>query len=92
MAPGEEVTLLLDAEALASGKIVVRASVESDTYDSDLSNNNDSAEITVEEVIVPPEAEPQVDNVPTMHATGNPIAMVLLALIALAGAALRRKN
>ncbi|MER2013101.1 MAG: DUF11 domain-containing protein, partial [Methanobrevibacter sp.] len=92
LAPGEEVTLLLDAEALASGKIVVRASVESDTYDSDLSNNNDSAEITVEEVIVPPEAEPQVDNVPTMHATGNPIAMVLLALIALAGAALRRKN
>ena len=92
LAPGEEVTLLLDTEALASGKIVVKVSVESDTYESDLSNNNDSAEITVEEVIVPPEAEPQVDNVPTMHATGNPIAMVLLALIALAGAALRRKN
>ncbi|WP_407421692.1 hypothetical protein [Methanobrevibacter sp.] len=91
LAPGEEVTLLLDTEALVSGKIVVKASVESDTYDSDLSNNNASAEITVEEVIVPPEAEPQVD-VPTMHATGNPIAMVLLALIALAGAALRRKN
>ena len=92
LAPGEEVTLLLDAEALASGKIVVKASVESDTYDNDLSNNNDSAEITVDEVIVPPEAEPQADNVPIMHATGNPIAMVLLALIALAGAALRRKN
>ena len=96
VAPGEEITLLLDTEALVAGKIVVDASVVSDTYDRNLSNNNDSAEITVDVIppqpIVSPEEPPVKENVPTMPATGNPIAMVILALLAMVGMTLRRRN
>ena len=97
VAPGEEVTLILETEALVSGKIVVKAGVVCDTYESDLSNNNDTAEITVlpkkPQPPVNPEnpSKPPVDKVPTMHTTGNPIVMVLLALLAIAGVTLRRK-
>ena len=97
VAPGEEVILILETEALVSGKIVVKAGVVCDTYESDLSNNNDTAEITVlpkkPQPPVNPEnpSKPPVDKVPTMHATGNPIVMVLLALLAIAGVTLRRK-
>ena len=34
---------------------------------------------------------PSKNKTPTMHATGNPIVMVLLALFAIAGVSLRRK-
>ena len=90
LAPGEEVTLILNTRALVSGKVIVEASVISDTYDSDLSNNNDSAEV---EVL--PHQEPNkvsVSETPKMYATGNPIVMVLLALLAIAGVSLRRKD
>jgi uncharacterized repeat protein (TIGR01451 family) len=84
LAPGEEVTLLLYTKALQSGTIVVEASVKCDTYETDLSNNHDSAEILVKE----PPIDNKHDSVPpkTMHATGNPILIALLALVALAGA------
>ena len=86
--PGEEVTLILKTRALVDGKIIVEASVRCDTYESDLSNNNASCEITVL-----PEEEPPAEGheLPKMHATGNPIAMVVLALLAAAGASIRRK-
>ena len=89
VAPGEEVTLILETRALVNGKIVVEASVVCDTYESDLSNNNGSAEITV----FPNNHEPPVEGhpIPKMPATGNPIVMVLLALFAIAGVSLRRK-
>ena len=96
LAPGEEATLLLETQALVSGKVVVKASVVSDTYDPDLSNNNDTAEITVSE----PAPEDNITEEPPakvykpheLPATGNPIAVMLLALIAMAGVVLRRKN
>ena len=88
LAPGEEVTLLLDTKALKSGTIVVEASVECDTYDSDLTNNYDSAEIIVEE---PPINETHALERPMMHATGNPIVMLLLALLSVVGITLKRK-
>ena len=89
LAPGEEVTLLLYTKALQSGTIVVEASVKCDTYETDLSNNHDSAEILVKE----PPIDNKHDSVPpkTMHATGNPILIALLALVALAGAGFKRK-
>ena len=92
LAPGEEVTLILNTEALKRGIVIVKASVTSDTYDSDLSNNNDTADIMVNDT---PEEEHNADGVsqtPKMHATGNPIVMVLLALLTIAGVTLRRKD
>ncbi|WP_410320307.1 hypothetical protein, partial [Methanobrevibacter sp.] len=93
VAPGEEVTLILKTKALVSGKIVIEASVVCDTYESDLSNNNNTAEINV----LPDEHHhkehhKEVRGPSTMPATGNPIVMVLLALFALVGVSLRRKD
>ena len=92
LAPGEEVTLTVFTKALKPGVIVCNASVESDTYDPNLSNNRDSDNLTVEEV--PPEVP--VDEVPpaegiTMLPTGNPVAMVLLALFAVLCVNIRRR-
>ena len=93
LAPGEKVTLLLETQALATGKFVVGAYVECDTYETDYTNNNDTTEV---EVIAPPEneTEPPVDVPvpPKMHATGNPIVMVLLSLLAIVGMSLKRKS
>ena len=91
VAPGEEITLILETEALVSGKIIVNASVACDTYESDLSNNYDSAEINVTEPTTPEQAPSDVPAPSVMLATGNPIVMVLLALLAIAGVSLRRK-
>ena len=93
VAPGEDVTLILKTKALVSGKIVIEASVVCDTYESDLSNNNNTAEINV----LPDEHHhkehhKEVRGPSTMPATGNPIVMVLLALFALVGVSLRRKD
>ena len=93
LAPGEEVTLLLGTETLVSGTFVVEAVTFCDTYESDLTNNYDAAEINVTEP-AGNETEPPV-NVPVpprMHATGNPIVMVLLSLLAIVGLSLKRKS
>ncbi|WP_405269601.1 DUF11 domain-containing protein, partial [Methanobrevibacter sp.] len=94
LAPGEEVTLLLDTKALVAGKFVVKAYTECDTYEIDYTNNFDDAEV---EVVAPPENEtepepPVVPVPPTMHPTGNPIVMALLSLLAVAGLSLKRKS
>ena len=91
LAPGEEATLIITAKALTSGKVVIEANVTCDTYESDLSNNNASAEINVTEA-PSKESMPPASETPKMHATGNPIAMIVLALIVLAGAGIRRKD
>ena len=80
---GEEVTLEIHVKALISGKIINEARVESDTYDNDTSNNNDSATVVVKEDHIP--------DIP-MLPTGNPLVIALLALIAIVGTTLRRKN
>ena len=95
LAPGEKVTLLLDTQALATGKFVVDAYTVCDTYETDYTNNNDTTEV---EVIAPPDNETEPEppiNVPVppkMHATGNPIVMVLLSLLAIVGMSLKRKS
>lgn len=92
--PGESVQMFIVAEALITGHIINYASVISDTPEEDYSNNNDSAAIDVIDIpenhAVPPVKS--VDPVPKLHATGHPILMVLMALCALIGTTLRRKN
>ena len=89
LAPGEKVTLILDTEALETGKFVVKAHVVCDTYETNYTNNNDSAEVTV---IEPP--EPPVPDVPPqeMYPTGNPIVLALLSVLVIVGMTLRRKS
>ena len=90
LAPGEKVTLILQTEALKSGIVVVKGNVTSDTYDPNTSNNNDTAVINVSD------SEHLADKIPTynkkMLETGNPIAMVILALLTMVGVAFKRKN
>ena len=92
LAPGEEVTLLLNTETLVTGVVVVEGVTFCDTYESNLTNNYDLAEVNVIEP-AGNETEPPVDvPVPPMHATGNPIVMVLLSLLAIVGLSLKRKS
>ena len=91
LAPGEKVTLLLDTKALVAGKFVVKAYTECDIYESDYTNNFDEAEINVTEP-EGNETEPPVVVPPRMHATGNPIVMALLSLVAIVGLSLKRKS
>ncbi|WP_407391978.1 Cna B-type domain-containing protein, partial [Methanobrevibacter sp.] len=79
---GDSVSLTIVAQALRTGHFINEAYVVSDTYDPDLSNNNDSAEVIAVELGPP---------VSTMHPTGNPIVMVLLSLLAIVGVTLKRK-
>ena len=79
---GEGAILNIVAKALVAGKHVNEAYVESDTYDPDTSNNYDNATVDVVE---------DVPEIPTLHPTGNPFVMVLLALFAIVGINVRRK-
>ncbi len=83
----------LDIETIAvdAGVIINEARVESDTYDPDLTNNYDYDEVSAEDIPdEPPVSSPKsADELP---ATGNPLVMVLLALIALGTATLRRRK
>ena len=92
--PDETVTLTIIAEALFKGQIVNSAYVESDTYDPDLSDNNDTAKVIVEDLDkkVPDESLKASASPQKMYATGNPIAMVVLALLLIVGTSLRRKD
>ncbi|WP_292750273.1 Cna B-type domain-containing protein, partial [Methanobrevibacter sp.] len=85
---GDTVSLIIVAQALRTGHFVNEAYVVSDTYDPDLSNNNDTADVTVEDVPEPP--EPPVTTL-QKHPTGNPLVIVVLALLAIVGVTLRRK-
>ncbi|WP_407431806.1 DUF11 domain-containing protein, partial [Methanobrevibacter sp.] len=98
LAPGEKVTMLLNTKASISGILYVDAFAISDCHEADYSNNNDTAVI---EVIDPVNPEPGNNTNPdsqdihkssTMPAAGNPLVMVLLSLLAIAGISLRRKN
>ena len=80
---GEEVSMMIDAMVLKSGKIINKARVESDTFDPDLSNNNDTAIVTVIDNYTP--------GIP-MLPTGNPLVFALLSLLAIVGITLKRKS
>ena len=85
LANGEYAALMIVAEALTVGEHINEAYVVSDTYDPDLSNNNDTAKVVVEK------EEPPVPKVPTLPPTGNPILLVILSLLAIVGVNIKRK-
>ena len=88
---GEKVTLLIETIAVDAGVIINEARVESDTYDPDLTNNHDYDEVTAEDIPDEPPV-PSPKSADELPATGNPLVMVLLALIALGTATLRRRK
>ena len=91
LAPGEKVTLTLQTKALETGIFTISGITRCDTYERDLSNNNDSAVVEVIKT-VPPIDYKNVHSGPKLPATGNPIAMVLLSLLAIVAVTLRRKS
>ena len=98
MEVGDEVVLTIVCKALTAGTVVNTAEVVSDTPDPDKDNNKDKAVVIVKKDKPTPDNPPKTPKTPapktpaTMHATGNPIVMVLLALFALVGVSLRRKD
>ena len=94
MENGETAVLTLEFKALSEGTVINAVKVVSDTPDSNEDNNKDDSVVTVESNNPAPEtpnAPPSKDPA-KMPATGNPIAIVLLALLAIAGVTLRRRN
>lgn len=93
LAPGEVATLLIDTVALKSGNFMITARAECDGNETDYSKNSDGKGIDV--IVSEPDVKHPNKDVSrvhaTMHATGNPIVMVLLALLAIVGTTLRRK-
>ncbi|WP_407422673.1 hypothetical protein, partial [Methanobrevibacter sp.] len=94
MENGESAVLTLEFKALSAGTVINAAVVVSDTPDPNEDNNKDKSVVIVEPVSpAPAAAKSPVSEAPaTMHATGNPIVMVLLALLAVVGVTLRRKD
>jgi hypothetical protein len=86
LAPGQVAGLYLQGIVLTPEDLLLKATVTSDTYDPDLSNNVGYAFIDVagdEEV---PEQSRE-----TLPETGNPVALAMLALLSIAGVGLRKK-
>jgi uncharacterized repeat protein (TIGR01451 family) len=108
LAPDEEIILILTTEALAKGKFVIEVSTKCDNHETDYTNNNDSAMVEVvpknktpikpdnpTDTPAKPDTPVKHSEVPgqkTMPATGNPIAMVILSLLAIVGISFKRKN
>lgn len=87
MLPSEKVSLLILGQALSDSYATLFASVVSDTYDPDMSNNFDSAFVNYDGEVAAA-AEEVSEELP---ATGNPIVMALLALITMVGVSFGRK-
>ena len=99
LASGAKVTMLLKTKASISGILFVDAFALSNCHESDYSNNNDTAVVEVVEPVNPepgnntnPESPEDIPESSTMPAAGNPLVMILLSLLAIAGISLRRKN
>ena len=88
--PTEEATMIIETIALTTGLITNEANVTSDTFDPDMSNNYDNETVVINEVPETPK-QPKVEPVNATPATGNPLIMILLALIALGIGTIRRK-
>ena len=98
MEVGQTAKLIVIFNALSEGDAINYAEVISETPDPNPDNNDDSSTVEiVDGGDNPPVPDghkvptPSKNKTPTMHATGNPIVMVLLALFAIAGVSLRRK-
>ncbi len=100
MEVGETAKLIVIFKALSEGDAINYAEVISETPDPNPDNNDDSSTVEIVDGGNNKPPVPDNHNVPTpsknttpaMHATGNPIVMVLLALLAIAGVTLRRKD
>jgi hypothetical protein len=84
MAPGDVVTLYIIGQALDDGEAILGAAISSSTYDPDLSNNVDFGFVNYA-------GESAAAAEETLPATGNPIAMALLALISIVGLTFGRR-
>ena len=84
LAPGEYAYLAVAGLVLSDKDIFILATVTSDTPDPDESNNIAFGFIDVVDAAEEPVSE-------ELPATGNPIAMALLALLSVVGISLRRK-
>ncbi|MBQ2653646.1 MAG: DUF11 domain-containing protein [Bacilli bacterium] len=84
LAPGEYAYLAVAGLVLSNKDIFILATVTSDTPDPDESNNIAFGFIDVVDAAEEPVSE-------ELPATGNPIAMALLALLSVVGISLRRK-
>lgn len=78
--------LYILGQALSDEDILLEAAVFSDTFDPDLSNNIDYGFIQVGELDSAVEAASE-----TLPATGNPVALAVLALLSVVGLSFRRK-
>ena len=94
LANGEEAVLDIICKALSAGNFTNNATVNNSVYDVNTSNNYDNATIEVvqedEPVPEPPEPTPE-EPVPPVQIlkTGNPLVVLLIALMAICGSALR---
>ena len=94
LANGEEAVLDIICKALSAGNFTNNATVNNSVYDVNTSNNYDNATIEVvqEDEPVPEPPEPTPDEpVPPVQIlkTGNPLVVLLIALMAICGSALR---
>ena len=93
MENGENAVMMLETIVLTTGDITNEARVTSDTFDPDMSNNYDNETVFVSPIPeTPQQPKENVDAVEVTPATGNPLVMVLLALIALGTATFRRRK
>ena len=95
MEVGEKVTLQITVRALFEGKLVNYAYVISDTPDPNPHNDEDKATVIVVKEKgngTDVEKTPLEYKNPTLLATGNPVAMAILALFAIVCVNLRRKT
>lgn len=85
--PGQYAVLSILGKVLSKADIVIVATVTSDTYDPDETNN-----VALGFIDVVSAAEDSAEEVSeTLPATGNPIALAALALLSVAGISLRRR-
>ena len=103
LAKGEKVTLDILCKVINPGLITNNANVTCSVNESDLTNNDDNATVKVIQKVKPvppkpdptPEPTPEPENPvhgPAMHATGNPIAYLLVAVFAIFGCFWSRKK
>ena len=93
MENGEKAVMILETIVLTTGDITNEAIVTSDTFDPDMSNNYDNETVFVSPIPeTPQQPKENVEPVDVTPATGNPLVMVLLALIALGTATFRRRK
>ena len=92
---GESAVLILNVVAIGDGIIKNTVVVTSDSYDYNMTNNNDSCFINVskkpeiENVSIPHKKEFKVQKT-ILHEAGNPILMLLFSVMSLSGISFRK--